>query len=334
MPSTRHPKDPDALANGVLAGERRALAKAITLVESTTDTDRALAGQLLQRLDGRDSVAMRIGLSGTPGVGKSTFIEALGMELVGQGHRVAVLAVDPSSARSGGSILGDKTRMELLSRHPAAFIRPSPSDGTLGGVARRTRETIRLVEAAGFDVVIVETVGVGQSETLVAEMTDVFLLLLAPAGGDELQGVKRGIMEIADLIVVNKADGALKPIAETTRTDYASALRLLRKRNADPEGFPTALTVSSKTGDGVSALWEKVSGLFRWRQEHDWIETRRAGQAGTAFDRSVEQILLSALGSDTDMMEPLADLRAKASAGQIDPEAAATELVARFLKRG
>lgn len=334
MPSTRHPKDPDALATGVLAGERRALAKAITLVESTTDTDRALAGQLLQRLDGQDSVAMRIGLSGTPGVGKSTFIEALGMELVGRGHRVAVLAVDPSSARSGGSILGDKTRMELLSRHPAAFIRPSPSDGTLGGVARRTRETIRLVEAAGFDVVIVETVGVGQSETLVAEMTDVFLLLLAPAGGDELQGVKRGIMEIADLIVVNKADGALRPIAETTRTDYASALRLLRKRNADPEGFPTALTVSSKTGDGVNALWDKISDLFRWRQEHDWIETRRAGQAGTAFDRSVEQILLSALRSDTDMMEPLADLRAKASAGQIDPEAAATELVARFLKRG
>lgn len=331
MSNTRHSKDPETLAKGVVAGERRALAKAITLVESTTDADRALAGQLLQRLDGQDSVAMRIGLSGTPGVGKSTFIEALGMDLVGQGHRVAVLAVDPSSARSGGSILGDKTRMERLSRHPAAFIRPSPSEGTLGGVARRTRETVRLVEAAGFDVVIVETVGVGQSETLVAEMTDIFLLLLAPAGGDELQGVKRGIMEIADLIVINKADGNLKPIAETTRTDYAGALRLLRRRPADPEGIPTALTVSAVTGDGIDALWAKIQELFVWRREHDWITTRRARQAGTAFDRSVEQILVSALRSDTDMMEPLADLRAKVSAGQIDPEVAATELVARFL---
>ena len=332
MSTRRHPKDPEALASGVMAGERRALAKAITLIESSTDGDRALAGQLLQRLKGSDSVAMRIGLSGTPGVGKSTFIEALGMELVGQGHRVAVLAVDPSSSRSGGSILGDKTRMERLSRHPAAFIRPSPSDGTLGGVARRTRETIRLVEAAGFDVVIVETVGVGQSETLVAEMTDIFLLLLAPAGGDELQGVKRGIMEIADLIVVNKADGDLKPIAETTRTDYAGALHLLRKRSADPEGFPAALTVSARTGDGLVALWTKVLELFRWRQAQDWINTRRAAQAGTAFDRSVEQVLLSALRSDSAMMEHLATLRAAASAGQIDPEVAAAELVARFLK--
>ena len=332
MSTRRHPKDPEALASGVMAGERRALAKAITLIESSTDGDRALAGQLLQRLKGSDSVAMRIGLSGTPGVGKSTFIEALGMELVGQGHRVAVLAVDPSSSRSGGSILGDKTRMERLSRHPAAFIRPSPSEGTLGGVARRTRETIRLVEAAGFDVVIVETVGVGQSETLVAEMTDIFMLLLAPAGGDELQGVKRGIMEIADLIVINKADGDLKPIAETTRTDYAGALHLLRKRSADPEGFPAALTVSARTGDGLVVLWTKVLELFRWRQAQDWINTRRAAQAGTAFDRSVEQVLLSALRSDSAMMEHLATLRAAASAGQIDPEVAAAELVARFLK--
>ena len=209
----------DALAGRLIAGERRALAKAITLVESTRAGDRAAARALMAAVAPHAGGALRLGLSGTPGVGKSTFIEAFGMMLVEAGHKVAVLAVDPSSARSGGSILGDKTRMDRLSRHPGAFIRPSPAGRELGGVARRTREAIRLVEAAGFDTVIVETVGVGQSETMVAEMTDLFVLLLAPAGGDELQGVKRGIMEIADIIVVNKADGALVPVAESTRAD-------------------------------------------------------------------------------------------------------------------
>lgn len=331
MPNRPPSKDPEALARGVVAGQRRALAKAITLVESSNPSDRVLASELLQRLDAPDSVAMRIGLSGTPGVGKSTFIEAMGMALVGQGHRVAVLAVDPSSARSGGSILGDKTRMDLLSRSADAFIRPSPSEGTLGGVARRTRETIRLVEAAGFDVVIVETVGVGQSETLVAEMTDIFLLLLAPAGGDELQGVKRGIMEIADLIVVNKADGHLKPVAESTRTDYAGALRLLRKRGSDPEGFPTAMTVSAVTGDGLTVLWEKIVELFGWRRDSGRIAAKRAAQAGTAFDRSVEQTLLQALRADRDVMARLSALRSRVAAGEMDPEIAAADLVAAFL---
>ena len=206
------------LAAAVAGGERRALARAITLVESARDDHRTQALALLQALP-KDRQSLRIGLSGTPGVGKSTFIESFGMMLVGLGKRVAVLAVDPSSARSGGSILGDKTRMDRLAREPFAFIRPSPSQTHLGGVTRRSREAVSLCEAAGFDVVLIETVGVGQSETVVAEMSDLFLLLLAPAGGDELQGVKRGIMEIADMILVNKADGDLKPAATRTCAD-------------------------------------------------------------------------------------------------------------------
>ncbi|MGJ8610488.1 MAG: methylmalonyl Co-A mutase-associated GTPase MeaB, partial [Octadecabacter sp.] len=236
----KQPIDIATTAQKIRAGERRALARAITLVESTRADDRAKAAQLLAAL-GTDRQALRIGLSGTPGVGKSTFIESFGKMLTGQGLRVAVLAVDPSSTRSGGSILGDKTRMDLLSRDPNAFIRPSPSQSQLGGVARRTREAIALCEAADFDVVLIETVGVGQSETAVAEMSDLFLLLLAPAGGDELQGVKRGIMETCDIILVNKADGDLKLQATRTCADYSGALRLMRKRAHDPDDFPKAL---------------------------------------------------------------------------------------------
>ena len=210
------------LAERISKGERRGLARGITLVESARADHRVMATELLSLLP-QERRALRIGLSGTPGVGKSTFIESFGMMLTAAGLRVAVLAVDPSSARSGGSILGDKTRMDRLSRDPLAFIRPSPSQTHLGGVARRTREAVALCEGAGFDVVLIETVGVGQSETVVAQMSDLFLLLLAPAGGDELQGVKRGIMEMADLILVNKADGDLKPAAMRTRADYSLA---------------------------------------------------------------------------------------------------------------
>ena len=274
------------------------------------------------------SVARRVGLSGTPGVGKSTFIEALGMHLVGHGHRVAVLAVDPSSARSGGSILGDKTRMENLARSPSAFIRPSPSLGDLGGVARRTRETIRLVEAAGFDTVLVETVGVGQSETLVAEMTDVFVLLLSPAGGDELQGVKRGIMEIADLILINKADGPLLPVAEATRTEYAAALRLMRPRPFDPEGVPAALTVSAKTGAGLERAWDAIADLFDWRRDESWLERRRAEQAVSAMRRATEQGALTALFDRPSVAARLAALTERVAAREIEPEDAADQLIA------
>ncbi|MBM2321096.1 MULTISPECIES: methylmalonyl Co-A mutase-associated GTPase MeaB [Marivita] len=287
--------DIDDLATRILAGERRALARAITLVESGRADHRTDALTLFDRLKGHEREALRIGLSGTPGVGKSTFIETFGLMLTGQGLKVAVLAVDPSSARSGGSILGDKTRMERLSRDPSAFIRPSPSQSHLGGVARRTREAIDLCEAAGFDVVLIETVGVGQSETVVAEMSDLFLLLLAPAGGDELQGVKRGIMEMADIILVNKADGDLKPTATRTCADYAGALRLLRKRPQDPQGFPKAMTVSALEDTGLTTAWEEMQNLTQWRRDNGHFAARRAAQARFWFEAELKQSLLARL---------------------------------------
>ncbi|MBE1284141.1 MAG: methylmalonyl Co-A mutase-associated GTPase MeaB [Rhodobacteraceae bacterium] len=315
------------LGDRILDGDRRALARAITLVESGREDHREQASELLARLAGHKRQAMRIGLSGTPGVGKSTFIESFGMYLTAQGLRVAVLAVDPSSARSGGSILGDKTRMERLSRDRNAFIRPSPSQTHLGGVARRTREAVALCEAAGFDVVLIETVGVGQSETVVAEMSDLFLLLLAPAGGDELQGVKRGIMEMADLILVNKADGALKPVATRTCADYAGALRLLRKRPQDPEGFPKAMTVSALEEDGLSTAWEEMQELIGWRREHGAWDQRRAEQARYWFDQEVRQALLARLETP-QAREQMAELAASVSKGDQSPTVAARAMLA------
>lgn len=315
------------LAPRILAGERRALARAITLVESGRADHRAQAAALLDRL-GTAKQALRIGLSGTPGVGKSTFIESFGMMLVGLGLRVAVLAVDPSSARSGGSILGDKTRMERLSREPAAFIRPSPSQAQLGGVARRTREAVSLCEAAGFDVVLIETVGVGQSETLVAEMTDLFILLMAPAGGDELQGVKRGIMEMADMILVNKADGDLKPAALRTVSDYAGALRLLRRRPQDPEGFPKAVPVSALAEEGLKLAWEDMQRLADWRREHGHFERRRAEQARHWFETEVREGLLERLTQDPAIRARMQALGTAVAEGRSAPAAAAAEMLA------
>ncbi|WP_322866885.1 methylmalonyl Co-A mutase-associated GTPase MeaB [Aquicoccus sp. G2-2] len=302
-----------ATAEKIAGGDRRALARAITLIESQREDHQAEAALLLEALKGRGNEAIRIGLSGTPGVGKSTFIEAFGMMLTGQGLRVAVLAVDPSSTRSGGSILGDKTRMERLSRDPNAFIRPSPSQSHLGGVARRTREAIALTEAAGFDVVLIETVGVGQSETVVAEMSDIFVLLLAPAGGDELQGVKRGIMEKADLILVNKADGDLKPAAMRTRADYSGALRLLRKRARDPKGFPKAMLVSALQEDGLADAWQEMQALVQWRRENGFFEAARAAQARYWFAEEVRQGLLKRLDNEAAkaVMAELGDAVAK-----------------------
>ncbi|PVA06691.1 methylmalonyl Co-A mutase-associated GTPase MeaB [Thalassorhabdomicrobium marinisediminis] len=313
-------------AQKLRAGDRRALARAITLVESTRPQDRAKAADLLATL-GTDRQALRIGLSGTPGVGKSTFIEAFGTMLTGQGKRVAVLAVDPSSTRSGGSILGDKTRMDDLARDPHAFIRPSPSQTQLGGVARRTREAIALCEAAGFDVVIIETVGVGQSETAVAEMSDLFLLLLAPAGGDELQGVKRGIMETCDMILVNKADGDLKAQAMRTRADYAGALRLLRKRARDSEGFPKALAVSALERGGIEKAWGEMQALATWRQEQGIWDARRAEQARFWFHEEVRAGLLAHLTADAQVKARLATLEDAVAAGQTPPAAAAQALI-------
>ena len=315
------------LAAKIVKQDRRALSRAITLVESSREDHRAQAAELLDELRGKGGQAIRVGLSGTPGVGKSTFIESFGSMLTGQGLRVAVLAVDPSSARSGGSILGDKTRMERLSRDKNAFIRPSPSQTHLGGVARRTREAIELCEAAGFDVVLIETVGVGQSETVVAEMSDLFILLMAPAGGDELQGVKRGIMEMADMILVNKADGDLKPAAVRTCADYSGALRLLRHRPQDPDGFPKAVTVSALEEQGLKDAWDEMKRLTQWRREYGHFDRRRAEQVRYWFEEEVRQGLLAQLqtGSAKEQMDALGDA---VSEGRISTSKAATDMLA------
>ena len=266
---------------------------------------------------------MRVGLTGTPGVGKSSFIEALGMMLTREGRRLAVLAVDPSSGRSGGSILGDKTRMGELARQPLAYIRPSPSQTALGGVARRTREAIRVVEAWGADVVLVETVGVGQSETMVAEMTDIFVLLIAPAGGDELQGVKRGIMEMADLLLVNKADGPLEPQARRTCADYAGALRLIRPRPGDPPGWPRAMTVSAAEGTGLPLAWQAMEELVAARRDSGMLEARRGAQAETWFAHALEAGLLARLAAHPNLGMLRRRLSAEVADGRLSPEAAA-----------
>ena len=319
--------DPSDLSLSVVAGDRRALARAITLVESTRADHRAQALVVLGDVAKAGRQALRIGLSGTPGVGKSTFLESFGLMLTGQGLRVAVLAVDPSSVLSGGSILGDKTRMERLSRDPLAFIRPSPSQTQLGGVARRTGDVVALCEGAGFDVVLIETVGVGQSETMVAELCDIFVLLMAPAGGDELQGVKRGIMEMADLILVNKADGDLKAAALRTCADYAGALHLLRGRAQDPDGFPMARAVSALQQTGLAEAWGDMQRLADWRRRHGHWQTRRAAQARQRFEAEVKHGLLAALSREpaAGLMAALGDAVAK---GAKTPEAAAAEMLA------
>ena len=316
--------DVQKLAAAIMAGDRRALAQAITLVESARADHRAHALALIAALHHPET--LRIGLTGTPGVGKSSFIESFGLMLTALGHKVAVLAVDPSSTRTGGSILGDKTRMERLARDPNAFIRPSPARLELGGVARRTREAVTLCEAAGFDVILIETVGVGQSETMVAQLCDIFLLLLAPAGGDELQGVKRGIMEMADFLLVNKADGDLLPSANRTLAEYAGALRLLRHRPQDPDGFPAALTVSALENRGLSEVWASIQALAAFRKTHDhWAQTR-AEQARHWFTQEVRQGLLSALTREPalGLMQSLGN---KVALGTQSPEGAAAELL-------
>lgn len=320
--------DSTLLSDKILTGDRRALARAITLIESRRADHQEQAAELLSQL-GNKRQALRIGLSGTPGVGKSTFIESFGLMLTGQGLRVAVLAIDPSSARSGGSILGDKTRMDLLARDPKAFIRPSPSQTHLGGVARRTRDVVALCEAAGYDVVLIETVGVGQSETMVAEMSDLFVLLLAPAGGDELQGVKRGIMEMADLILVNKADGDLKAAATRTCADYAGALHLLRKRPQDPAGFPKAMTISAVEKNGVDTAWNEMQALVKWRREQNHWDTRRGEQAQYWFGQEVRHGLLAKLETAAAKTTLMA-LAEQVGDGTLTPNVAAKIAVARL----
>lgn len=314
------------LAEKIIQQDRRALSRAITLVESSREDHRKQALELSGYLRKTGRQALRIGLSGTPGVGKSTFIESFGTFLTSQKLSVAVLAVDPSSVRSGGSILGDKTRMDRLSRDPLAFIRPSPSRSHLGGVARRTREAVAICEAAGFDVVLIETVGVGQSETIVSEISDVFALLLAPAGGDELQGVKRGIMEIADLVLVNKADGQLKSSAIRTCADFSGALRLLRKRPQDPEGYPKVLTVSAIAEIGLDVTWEAMQTLLEWRRSGGHFDRQRASQARFWFDEDVKHGLLESL-SRAGVVALMARIGQEVENGEILPEVAALEVL-------
>lgn len=279
----------DTLFSGVRAGDRALIGRAITLVESRNADHQVKAQELLHQLLPFAGNSQRVGISGVPGVGKSTFIESLGMMLTGQGQKVAVLAVDPSSGRTGGSILGDKTRMDKLSADLNAFIRPSPSAGVLGGVARATRETIVILEAAGFDTVLVETVGTGQSETMVADMVDFFLVLMLPGAGDELQGIKKGILELADMVAVNKADVFEAKLKQAV-TGYKSALHIMS--DASPNWHPPVVTCSGLTGEGVAELWERVEKHRRLMTENGERATRRQNQRLTWLATHVQDRLM------------------------------------------
>lgn len=318
----------DAFAAAIRQGDRRALARGITLVESTRADHRAEATALLDALLPLTGGAVRVGLSGVPGSGKSTLIEALGLHAVARGHRVAVLAVDPSSSISGGSILGDKTRMADLGRHEHAFIRPSPSSGTLGGVARRTREALLLCEAAGFDVVLVETVGVGQSEVAVADLVDLFVLVASPAGGDELQGIKRGIMELADLIAVNKADGDLEAAAQRAMADLRHAVHLLRPKR--PGWEVQVRTCSALTGAGVDELWQDVEEAHR-RLAADGLAELRAGQGVAWMWSEVTDTLVERLRAHPGVRDRVPALERAVAAGEMTATGAAHSLLAAFL---
>lgn len=311
------------LGKRIVAGERAALARAITRIESRRRADRAEAVTLVQSLLPRTGGAVRIGFTGVPGVGKSTLIDALGMRLVGAGRRVAVLAVDPSSTRTGGAILGDKTRMARLAAERSAFIRPSPAAGSLGGVAARTREAMLLVEAAGFDVVIVETVGVGQSETAVADMVDTFVALMLPGAGDELQGIKKGLLERADIVAVNKADGPGRAAAEQAAAEILSAVKILA-----PETPPQVLTVSAQTGERLDALWEAIEAhRHRLAQSGD-LEARRRAQGVTWMRDMITDGLQAHLAAFAG--SALAKAEEDVRSGRTAPSAAAGAILAHL----
>ncbi|MET0509653.1 MAG: methylmalonyl Co-A mutase-associated GTPase MeaB [Burkholderiaceae bacterium] len=316
---------PAGLGDALARGERRALAKAITLVESTRADHRDAADALLQAVLSRTGRSLRLGISGVPGVGKSTFIEALGRHVIAAGHRIAVLAIDPSSTLSGGSILGDKTRMLALAAEPSAFIRPSPSAGTLGGVARMTREAMLLCEAAGFDVIVVETVGVGQSESAVAGMTDMLALLQLPNAGDELQAIKKGILELADLVVINKAD--IDPAAALrAQTQIASSLRIL----GEGRGAPPVMRASALDDDGIDRFWSTVLDEARARRESGRFEKRRRGQALDWMWDLVRSRLEGEFRSHPAVSGDLAATLEAVAAGRDAPPVAARRLLGLF----
>jgi LAO/AO transport system kinase len=320
--------DVPALVKGVLGGSRAALARAITLVESHRPDHRQAAQQLLMELLPEAVASRRVGISGLPGVGKSTFIERLGTRLTGKGHRVAVLAVDPSSTRTKGSILGDKTRMAALAVDENAFIRPSPSAGTLGGVARATRESIVLVEAAGYDVVLVETVGVGQSEVAVAGMVDTFLLLTIARTGDSLQGIKKGILELADVVAVNKADGPHEKDAAGAAGELAGALRLVTPRNATWQ--PRVLPCSARTGAGMSEVWEAVEAHRATLEDAGELAGRRAEQQVQWMWAMVRDQLMDRLQSDPQVRAAIPGLERDVRDGELTPTLGAQEILSRL----
>lgn len=324
------------LLHGDAVVQRRAMAKAITLLESTRTDHRAQADELLTAMLPHTGQSFRLGISGVPGVGKSTFIEALGLYLIKQGHRVAVLAVDPSSTVSGGSILGDKTRMEHLSVHPQAYIRPSPSSGTLGGVAEKTRESMLVCEAAGYDVVIVETVGVGQSETAVQGMTDMFCLMQLPNAGDDLQAIKKGVMELADLVVINKAD--IDPDAATrARAQITSALRLLglhgnpdHMHHDEAIWHPQAIQLSALLGQGVDAFWAEVSQFKHIQTANGKLQARRQQQALAWMWERIDAGLKQRFRAHPQVRDQLDTITAEVAAGRLPASTAARQLLERF----
>jgi len=327
-PAARPPLDLDALEAGVLAGDRAALGRAITLVESTAPRHQALAQQLLIRLGSKAGAAQRVGITGVPGVGKSTFIEALGSNLTAAGHKVAVLAVDPTSSVTGGSILADKTRMQRLARDPAAFIRPSPSSGTLGGVTRTTRETMVVLEAAGFDVVLVETVGVGQSETLVHGMVDFFLVLMLAGAGDEFQGIKKGVLELADMLAVNKADGDNARAAQQAATAYRHALHLMTP--SSPSWRPPVLTCSGLTNQGLDTLWAQVEAHRAALTATGELTEKRKKQQLAWMWSMVQDRLLQRLHDSRAVQGLRQDVEAELLSGATTPTQGAEAILAAF----
>ena len=311
--------------DGVLNCDRALLAQAITLIESLNDDHRATADAVLNELLIQKQDSIRIGITGVPGVGKSTFIESFGKQLTSLDHKVAVLAVDPTSSRTGGSILGDKTRMQELSRDKNAFIRPSPTSGTLGGVTRVTRETIILCEAAGFDVILVETVGVGQSEIMVSQMVDFFLALMLPGAGDELQGIKKGILEIADMIAVNKADGEMKNAANRAVMEYQHALDILNPKSANWK--PRSLSCSAYTGDGLVAIWETICGYKRLLKDAgEWQEKRKSQQVEWMW-AIIRERILSKIETNEKVQSLVPQLELQVAESKLTPALAALEIL-------
>jgi len=327
----RDPSSPEAFRDAIRAGDRRALARAITHLESTRPEQAELGQAILEALVPSSGEAVRVGVTGPPGVGKSTFIESLGLSLCDQGKRVAVLAVDPSSPVSGGSILGDKTRMDELARRPEAFIRPTPSRGSLGGVAHRTREVMLLCDSAGFDAVLVETVGIGQSEITVSSMVDFFLVLLSPGGGDELQGIKRGVMELADALVVNKADGETRELARRTRQDYENALSLIRPTSSAWKA--RALVASAQEGAGIQEVWDTILEQRAALEACGELARKRQDQSRAWMWNLLEEGLRELLFADPEIASEIPEREKDVALQKTTPAVAARAILERFQRR-